>query len=59
MFEKQSPTFDITMAIMLCHIINIAQAAQKIGNSTPRQYCLEIGKQNATLKFLKFILMED
>ena len=30
MFEKQSPTFDVTMAFMLFRIINIVRAAAKV-----------------------------
>ena len=57
MFEKQSLTFVVTMAFMLLSIICIARVASTFGKSKPsRQYCLEFGKQKATLKLLKFAL---
>ena len=56
MFEKQSQTFDVTMAFMFfSRIIHIAQAASKFG----REYCFELGKPNATLKFLNSSLMQN
>ena len=55
MFRKQSLTFEVTMAFILFRIIYIARAASKSGESKPSR-CLEISKQNAVLKFLKFAL---
>ena len=47
----------MTITLRLFHIIYIERAASKFGKTKPnRQYCLEIGKQKNTLKFLKFVL---
>ena len=59
MFENQSPTFDVTFVLMLFRIIYAGRAALAFGNNkTSRQYCLEIYKEIAVLKFQKFIFDE-
>ena len=46
MFEKQSPTFDVTIVFMLLHIIYAERAALTFGNNkTSQQYCLQICKK--------------
>ena len=46
---------DVTVAFMLFLIIYITQAALKLAKSKlSRQCCLEILKQKAALKFLRF-----
>ena len=50
MFEKLSPTIDVTLAFMLFRIIFAVRAALKFGNNeTSQQYCLEICKENAVI----------
>ena len=50
MFEKQSPTFDVTFVFMLFCIIYAERAALTFGNNkTSRHYCLEICKEIAVL----------
>ena len=57
MFGMQTQTFGVTMAFILFSIIYITRATSKIGESKPScQYCLETIKQNAAIKFLKFVL---
>ena len=59
MFEKQSPTFDVTSVFMLFRIIYAGRLALKFGNNkTSWQYCLEIYKEIAVLYFQKFIFNE-
>ena len=59
MFEKQSPTFDVTFVFMLFRIIYAGRAALTFGkNKTSREYCLEIRKEIAVLLFHKFTLNE-
>ena len=50
MFEKLSPTFDVTVVFMLFRIIYAGRAALTFGNNkASRQYCLEICKEIAVL----------
>ena len=59
MFEKQSPTFDVTFVFMLFRIIYTGRAALTLGNNkTSRQYWLEIYKEIAVLSFQNFIFNE-
>ena len=59
-FEKQSSTFDVTLAFILFRIIYIVQEAWVCGNiKTSRKYRLEIGKQIAALKFQIFVLSAE
>ena len=60
MFEKQSPTFVVTLAFMLFSIYNAGRAALAFGNNkTSRQFCLQICKDNAVLKFQNFVFNEE
>ena len=59
MFDKLSPTFDVTFVFMLFRIIYAGRAALTFGNNkTSRQYCLEICKEIAVLLFQKLIFNE-
>ena len=50
MLEKESRTFDVTLAFMLFRIIYAGKVAVTFGNNkTSWPYCLEIDKENAVL----------
>ena len=60
MFEKQSPTFDVTLVFMLFRIIYAGRAALTFANNkTSRQYCLEICKKLPSFNSKKSSLMKS
>ena len=55
MFEKGSPTFDVTLAFMLFHIIYNARAALTLSNNkTSWQCCLDICKKKKKMPSFDF-----
>ena len=59
MFEKQSPTFDVTLAFMLFRIIYAGRAALMFGNNkTSPHFVLRIAKKMPSFKF-KIIFNEE